>query len=424
MDLFAYHKGGLFCEDVRVSDLVAEVGSPVYVYSAGTLRSHYQALADAFADVKPTICFAIKSLANLQVLKVLAAEGSGFDVVSGGELARALAVGAEPGRVVYAGVGKTSREINEAVAAGIGLFNVESEQEFENLSRLAAEAGKDVRAALRVNPDVDPKTHRYTTTGKKETKFGVDLERAERFFASYGRDENVALDGIHVHIGSPVYSPGPYVEAITKALALIERLGQAGFEVRTMNIGGGYAADYGIDRAPLASEYAEQIVPLLTGTSLEVILEPGRQIAANAGILVGRILYVKAGGERRFAIVDAAMTDLIRPALYDGFHFIWPLRSERPPQRSISYAPPGAGKMDVVGGVCESSGFLGKDRMLPSLERGGLLAVFSVGAYGFVMASQYNSRPRAPEVLVEGGKWRLVRRRETYEDLIGPEKDV
>ena len=425
MDLFAYHKGGLFCEDVRVADLVAEVGSPVYVYSAGTLRSHYQALADAFADVKPTICFAIKSLANLQVLKVLAAEGSGFDVVSGGELARALAVGAEPGRVVYAGVGKTNGEINEAVAAGIGLFNVESEQEFENLSRLAAEAGKDVRAALRVNPDVDPKTHRYTTTGKKETKFGVDIERAERFFQTYGRDERVRLDGIHLHLGSPIYTARPYVDAINKTLNLMARLDSQGFDVRTLDIGGGFGADYIEGHSPTAADYAAEIVPLLADTGLEIILEPGRQIACNAGVLLTTVQYVKQGGDRTFVIVDAAMTDLIRPALYESEHFVYPAQlpaGAEPPQRRPDYEAPDGAKVDIVGGVCETSDFLAKDRVLPPLTRGDLLSVFSAGAYGFVMSSQYNSRPRAAEVLVDGGEWRVVRPRETYEDLFASEK--
>ena len=424
MDCFEYRSGQLVCEDVPVEQIAEKMGTPLYVYSAATLRQHYRALAEAFAELDPTICFSIKSQSNTHILRLLAGEGSGFDVVSGGELYRAIQAGADPGTIVYAGVGKTDAEIADALAAGIRYFNVESEAEFENLSGIAAETGATGRAALRVNPDVDPKTHRYTTTGKKETKFGVDLERAERFFAAYGHDDNVALDGIHLHIGSPVYSPGPYVDAITKALGLIDRLRQAGFEVRCLNIGGGYAADYGTDRAPTAAEYAAEIVPLLRGRGLEVILEPGRQISGNAGILLARTLYVKSGGDRRFAIVDAAMTELIRPALYGGFHFIWPVRSETPPEISADYAPAGSVTMDVVGGVCESADFLAKDRLLPEIQRGDLLAVFTVGAYGFVMSSQYNSRPRAAEVLVEGDAWRVIRRRETYEDLLRPEQEV
>ena len=262
---------------------------------------------------------------------------------------------------------------------------------------------------------------RYTTTGKKETKFGVDLERAERFFAEYGADANVALDGIHLHIGSPVHSANPYVEAIGKALELIDRLRAGGREVRALNIGGGYAADYGTSEAPPAADYAGRIVPMLRGRGLKVFLEPGRQIACNAGVLLAGVLYVKAGGDRRFVITDAAMTDLLRPALYDAFHFIWPARSPEPPVRSAEYAPEGATPADVVGGVCESSDFLAKGRPLPEVGRGELLAVFSAGAYGFVMSSQYNSRPRAPEVLVDGSDFRVIRRRETYEDLIATE---
>lgn len=424
MDRFEYRNGELFCEDVAVERIASEAGTPVYIYSAGTLRDHYRRLAEAFAELNSTICFSIKSLSNVHILRLLAAEGAGFDVVSGGELYRARQAGAEMSRVVFAGVGKTDEEIDAALAAGVACFNVESEAEFENLSRLAAAAGAKARAALRVNPDVDPKTHHHITTGKKETKFGVDLDRAEAFFQAHGADEHVALDGLHFHLGSSIFSPDPYVEAIGKALDLIARLGEAGLRVRCLNIGGGYAADYGRQEAPLAADYAASIVPLLKGTGLEVILEPGRQIVCNSGLLVGRVLYVKASGQRRFAIVDTAMTELIRPALYDSFHFIWPVRSAEAPQRSADYAPPGSVEMDVVGGVCEPSDFLAKDRMLPEVARGDLLAVFSAGAYGFVMASQYNSRPRPPEVLVEGDRWRVIRRRETYEDLVAPELDL
>jgi len=427
MDRFDYRNGHLFCEDVAVSDIAEAVGTPVYIYSAATLLGHYRNIAEAFAELDATICFSIKSLQNLHVLKLLADAGSGFDVVSGGELARAQAVGADCSRIVYAGVGKTDREINEAIAAGIGLFNVESEAEFENLSRLAAAAGRPVRAALRVNPDVDPKTHRYTTTGKKETKFGVDIERAERFFECYGADANVRLDAIHLHIGSPVYSAGPYVDAITKTLDLIDRLKAAGMAVRTLDIGGGFAADYEPGAAPSAAEYAEQIVPLLRGTGLEIILEPGRSIACNAGLLLSRVLYVKQGGERNFVIADAAMTDLIRPALYEADHFVWPVQLAEgadAPSRTIDSAAEGGVKVDVVGGVCESSDFLATDRVLPPMQRGDLLAVFSAGAYGFVMSSQYNSRPRAAEVLVEGDTWRLIRRRENYDDLFAAEREL
>jgi len=428
VDYFEYRKGTLFCEAVAVADIAAAAGTPVYIYSAATLLGHYNRLAEAFAELRPSICFSIKSLANVHVLRLLAKAGSGFDVVSGGELARAAAAGADMSKVVFAGVGKTDREINEAVAAGIGVFNVESEDEFENLSRLAAAAGKKVRAALRVNPDIyDPKTHRYTTTGKKATKFGVDIERAERFFETYGRDACARLDTIHIHIGSPIYSAGPYVAAITRTLELIGRLRGKGFQVKAVDIGGGYAADYEEGASPLAADYARQIVPLLAGEGLEVFIEPGRQISCNAGVLLTKVLYVKQGGDRKFVIVDAAMTDLIRPVLYEAEHFVYPAelcQGAQPPQRKMDFAPAGGEKVDVVGGVCETSDVLAKDRLLPPMKRGDLMAIFSAGAYGFVMSSQYNSRPRAAEVLVEGEAWRIVRRRETYDDLLAAELDV
>ena len=425
MDYFEYNNGKLYCEQVSVEAIAAQTGTPVYIYSAATLKHHYQAIAKAFAPLSPMICYSIKSLANVNVLKLLAAQGSGFDVTSGGELARALAAGGDPARIVYAGVGKTDSEITEAIAAGIGIFNVESEAEFENLARLAAQSGKNVHAALRVNPDVyDPRTHTYTVTGKKETKFGVDIERAVRFFESYGRNSHVLLDGIHLHIGSPIYSAQPYVQAINKTLELIERLAGMGFAVKMLDIGGGFAANYEEDKSPLAADYAREIVPLLAGKGLQIILEPGRQISCNAGLLLTRVLYVKKGGDRNFVIVDGAMTDLIRPALYDAKHFIYPARlaeGSAPPHRRLDLVPAGGVKVDVVGGVCESSDFLAKDRVLPPCARGELLAVFSAGAYGFVMSSQYNSRPRAAEVLVEGDRWRIIRRRENYQDLFSAE---
>ncbi|MCE5325334.1 MAG: diaminopimelate decarboxylase [Planctomycetaceae bacterium] len=426
MDRFEYRNGSLFCEDVKVADIAAAAGTPVYIYSAATLRDHYQAMAEAFAPLKPTICYSIKSLSNLHVLRLLAGLGSSFDVVSGGEIARAIAAGADCSKIVYAGVGKTDKEISEAIAAGIGIFNVESEPEFENISRLAAAAGKIVRAALRLNPDVyDTQTHAYTATGKKDSKFGVDIHRAITFFETYGRDKHVRLDAIHIHIGSPIYSAQPYVEAIGRTLTLIGQLREKGFTVRTLDIGGGFAADYEQGASPAAARYAKAIVPLLKDAGLDVVLEPGRQIVANAGILLTRVQYVKDGHERKFVIVDAAMTDLIRPALYGSEHFVYPAQlsaSEEPPPRRLNYKPAGAVESDIVGGVCESSDFLAKARPLPPMQRGDLLTVFTAGAYGFVMSSQYNSRPRACEVLVEGSTWRIIRRRETYEDLMAAEK--
>ena len=428
MDFFEYKNGRLNCEQVATADIADAVGTPVYVYSAATLLHHYRRFAEAFAAVDAMICYSIKSLPNVHVLKLLAAAGSGFDVTSGGELARALAAGGRPEQIVYAGVGKTDREIGQAIAAGVGIFNVESQAEFENLSRLAAEAGKTIQAALRVNPDVfDPKTHTYTATGRKETKFGVNIELAVRFFETYARDENVRLDGIHIHIGSPIYSAEPYVEAITKTLKLIGQLREKGFDVNLLDIGGGFAADYEQGASPLAADYADAIVPLLEDADLRVVVEPGRQISCNAGILLTRVQYVKQGDEKKFIIVDAAMTDLIRPALYGGWHFVYPAAlpaGADAPQRRMDFAPSDGEKVDIVGGVCETADFLATDRLLPPVERGDLIAVFSAGAYAFAMSSQYNSRPRAAEVLVESDAWKLIRRRENYDDLIAPELDV
>lgn len=426
MDHFHYEPDGLYCEDVPIARIAAEVRTPAYVYSTATLLHHYDAVARAFAEVDPIICYSIKSCANLHVCRLLQDRGAGFDVVSGGELHRALAAGGDPGRIVFAGVGKTDEEINAAIDARIGYFNIESEAELENLIAIARSRRACVNAALRVNPDVDPRTHRYTSTGKKETKFGVDLERARRVFNEFGRQDSVRLCGIHLHIGSPVNSVEPYVAAIEKTLALIEELRVDGFAIDVLDIGGGFGAHYKAGEAPPAVEYAASIVPLLRDRGLKIILEPGRSIAANAGILVARVLYLKKSGDRDFLIVDAGMNDLIRPALYEAYHFIWPVRPVRefvPTQRGENAEKlPGLRLMDVVGPVCESGDFLAKDRMLPPMQRGDLVAVFTAGAYGFVMASHYNSRPNPPEVLVDGDDYRVIRRRETYDDLLAAER--
>ena len=426
MDHFDYKDGELYCEDVPIMDIASEVGTPVYIYSTATLMRHYSGVVNAFSELDAIICYSIKSCGNLHILKLFAENSSGFDVVSGGELARAQAIGADMKKIVFAGVGKTDNEIREALAAGIGWFNIESEQEFENLSKLTSETKTKARGTLRVNPDVfDPNTHAYTTTGKKETKFGVDIDRAEAFFEKYGHDKNITLDGIHLHIGSPIYSPQPYVDAITKTLGLIEKIRAAGCEINVLDIGGGFAADYESGKSPTARAYADAIVPLLKDTGLQIILEPGRHIACNAGILLSRVLYTKQGGDKRFVIIDAAMTDLIRPTLYDAEHFIYPAHldhDEFPPNRRFDFAPANGEMVDIVGGVCETCDILGKSRMLPPMERGDLISIFSAGAYGFVMSSQYNARPRAAEVLVDGDSFRIIRCRETYHDIFAAEE--
>ncbi|MFQ5413266.1 MAG: diaminopimelate decarboxylase [Phycisphaerae bacterium] len=425
MDHFQYIRGVLHCESVDVRSLAARFGTPLYVYSRRTLVEHYDRMASAFASLNPWICYSVKSCPNLAVCRVLRKRGSAFDVVSGGELARALEAGAAPERIVFAGVGKTDDEIRAGLAAGIGWFNVESEAEMEHVARLAADMGVTARVALRVNPDVDPKTHVYTTTGTRETKFGVDLERARSVFAAFDGRPSLRLDGIHLHIGSPVNTIEPFVRSITRGVALIDALRAAGHGLRAINIGGGFGAHYDGIEAPPAARYAERIVPLLAGRDLTVLLEPGRSISANAGILLTRTLYTKASGERRFVIADAAMTELLRPALYGAFHFVWPVQPGDgmiPPTRGADVRLDGTVLVDVVGPVCESGDFLARDRYLPPVSRGDLLCVFSTGAYGFAMSSQYNSRCRPAEVMVDGDDVRVIRRRETYNDLVSLER--
>jgi len=430
MDDFVYCNGQLFCEQVSLDELAKKVGTPAYVYSRHTLESHYDRIAQAFAELEPTICYSIKSCGNIHLCKLLATRGAGMDVVSGGELHRARLAGAPMGKIVYAGVGKTDAEICAALSAGIGYFNIESEAEFENIARIAKEMGKTARGALRINPDVDPHTHAKTTTGKKETKFGVDVERAEQFFTRYGRDGAVKLCGVHLHIGSPVYSVEPYIQAITKTLDLVARLEAQGLKIQMFDIGGGFAADYQSQQSPIAETYAQQIVPLLRpfrSRGGQVIIEPGRSVAANAAILLCRVLYLKRGGSRKFVIVDTGMHHLVRPAMYDSFHFIWPTSvapMHEPKERRAEMQMPGLESCDIVGPICESSDYLAKGRLLPPVARGDLLAVYTAGAYGMVMASNYNAMPRPAEVLVDGTKASVIRRRETYDDLVAPELEA
>ncbi|RKY23207.1 MAG: diaminopimelate decarboxylase [Planctomycetota bacterium] len=425
MDYFNYKNGKLFAEDTDVEKIADEVGTPVYIYSKATFREHLRKIQDAYSRLDTTICYSVKACGNINILGILAESGSGFDIVSGGELYRTLQTEVEPSKIVYAGAGKTDTEIVEALNANIGYFNIESEAELKNLIRLAKEQGKQPRAALRINPDVDPKTHSYTTTGKKETKFGVDIEQAQKVFADYGKNEAVQLCAIHIHLGSAGHTVEPYIEAIKKTLALIERLRSDGFAIETLNIGGGYGADYITATAPTAADYAAAIVPLLKGKNLKLILEPGASIAANAGILVTQVLYLKTSGRKKFVVVDAGMNDLIRPPLYDAFHFIWPVKVDKkfvPERRDKDLQLGGAVVVDVVGPICESADFFAKDRALPPVERSDLISVFTAGAYGFSMSSNYNARCRAAEVLVDGDKFTVIRKRESYEDLIGLEK--
>jgi diaminopimelate decarboxylase len=429
MDHFLYKDGQLFAENVPVSKIAQEVGTPTYIYSKATLLTHYQRIADAFAPLNPLICYSIKSCGNVNLVRQLVQQGSGMDVTSGGELFRALKAGCDPQKIVFAGVGKTDKEITEALTAGgggIGWFNIESEEEFWNLDRLAGQLGVTANGALRVNPDVENKsnTHAKTFTGKKETKFGVDIDRAANFYRAAAKAKHAKLNALHLHIGSPIKITDPYVDAITKALALIDELAADGIVIDTLDIGGGFAAFYEGNEAPPAIAYATAIVPLLMERAtkgLKIILEPGRSISCNAGILLSRVQYTKQGGTKKFVIADAAMNDLIRPTLYESYHFIWPANpgaALAPPNRQSTLRVEGDEKVDVVGPICESGDYLAKDRYLPVMKRGDLMAVFSAGAYGMAMASNYNARPRAAEVLVDGDSYAIIRKRETYEDLL------
>jgi diaminopimelate decarboxylase len=425
MDYFNYRNGELFAENVSVEKIAAAVGTPVYIYSKATFLDHLKKIRAAYSRLDTTICYSVKACGNINILKFLAEAGSGFDIVSGGELYRALQAGADPSKVVYAGVGKTDGEIIEALDAGIGYFNVESEAELENLIVLAKQRGKQPKVALRVNPDVDYKTHAFLTTGKKETKFGVDIERALKVFADYGDNATVNVCAVHVHLGTGGKKIDPYVEAVEKILPLIDRLRGRGHAVEALDLGGGYGADYESGTVPSAAEYAAGIVPLLKDKDLKLILEPGKSICANAGIMLTRVLYTKLGGAKKFVIVDAGMNDLIRPSLYDAFHFIWPVKVGAkfvPSQRHEDLQLDGTEVVDVVGPICEGADFFAKDRALPPAKRGDLLSVFTAGAYGFSMSSNYNARGRVAEVLVDGDRFSVIRKRETYEDLTALEK--
>ncbi len=419
MDAFHYEGGHLFCEKTAIADLARTYGTPLYVYSQSSILETLRALQTAFAEVDPLICYSVKANSNLGLLKLMAEHGSGFDVVSGGELERVVRAGGLASRSVFAGVGKTDLEIADGIRAGVLMFNVESEEELQAIGRVAAGLGRVAPIALRVNPDVDPRTHRYISTGKKESKFGMDVERALRAATEAASIPSIRMIGVHMHIGSQITSTEPYAGAVAKGVELIAQLRKLGHPIEWYNMGGGYGISYRGNEARPVEEFAQVIVPGIKAAGCRLAIEPGRVIAGNAGILVSRVIYTKQSGEKRFLIQDAAMNDLIRPALYESYHRIWPVESNVPLGQEA-----GLQSWDVVGPVCESGDFLAKDRELPRISPGELLAVFSAGAYGMVMASNYNTRPRAAEVLVDGANARLVRRRETVDDLLRPELDV
>jgi diaminopimelate decarboxylase len=427
MDHFHYKDRVLHCEDIPVSALAEAYGTPLFIYSKATLLHHLRALQQAFAAVDPLICYSVKTNGNLAICKLMANHGAGFDVTSGGELYRALAAGGSGARIVYAGVGKTDPEIRYAIENNVFLFNVESEEELHNLGAVARSMGCVAQAALRVNPDLPPKTHAKTDTSVKGVKFGLDIETVLDVARGVLHHPTVKVVGLHMHLGSPILSTQPYKDGAAKAIVLIERLREQGHNISLLNMGGGFGIHYRKQEAQPAQAFAEVIVPAVQKTHTRLILEPGRFIVGNAGILVSRVLFRKETGGKHYLIQDAAMNDLIRPTLYGSFHRIWPVApAANLPAPPADYEEEIAGTIvqDVVGPVCESGDFLAQNRRLPLLDRGELLATFSAGAYGMAMSSNYNSRPRAAEVLVDGDSHRLIRRRETYEDLVRPEIEV
>ena len=411
MNPFAYRDGTLCAEDVPLPQIAAAYGTPCYVYSRAALQSRFEEFRQALAGRNAMVCYAVKANSNLAILNLFARAGAGFDIVSGGELARVVAAGGDPARVVFSGVGKTVGEIRMALDKGIFCFNVESAAELERLSEIAGRAGKRAPIALRVNPDVDPKTHPYISTGLRHNKFGVAYTEALELYRRARRLPHLEIAGIACHIGSQLLDPAPAAEAAGKILALADRLAAEGIVLRHLDLGGGIGIRYRDETPPSVAEYLAPILAQLTGRREKVLFEPGRALVGNAGLLLARVEHLKHGEERNFAVIDAAMNDLMRPALYDAWHDILPVR-----QGSGETA-----EYEVVGPVCESGDFLGHGRSL-AVAAGDLLAIMSAGAYGMAMSSNYNSRPRAAEIMADGDRFHLVRERERIEQLFAGER--
>ncbi len=420
MHRFKFKGNELYCEDVAVSQIAKKVGTPFYLYSIGTFLDHYLKLKDAFKSVDPLICFSAKANSNLTVLASLVKHGAGLDIVSRGELHRAKKVGVAPSKIVFASVGKTPLEIEEAIRHGILMFNVESMQELEVINSVACRLGKTQKVAIRLNPDVAPDTHHYITTGSKANKFGIDMQTAYKLFIESYRYPFLRFAGVHIHIGSQITDSKPFVKAIRKALEFIDSVRFQGNPVEYLNIGGGLGIIYSKEKPQTAKDFADAILPLFRKyehkTGLKIILEPGRFVSGNSGILVTSVIYQKHSPTKTFVIVDAGMNDLIRPSFYGAHHEIVPVIKKRGRVKDRH--------VDIVGPICESGDFLAKDRKLAPVAEGDLLAVMSAGAYGFVMSSNYNSRPRAAEVVVRNRKFLIARQRETLEDLLRNERIV
>jgi diaminopimelate decarboxylase len=408
MHHFQHRNGELHAEGVPLREIATRVGTPCYVYSLATLRRHYQVFDEAFAAVPHLVCFSVKANSNLAVLRTFARAGSGFDIVSGGELFRALRAGGDPGKIVFSGVGKTRDEIVAALRAGILMFNVESPGEIDAINAAAGAVGVKARVALRVNPDVDPKTHPYISTGLKKSKFGIHIQRSIEDYRRARQLPHIEVVGVDCHIGSQLTTVPPFVDALARIRSLVERLHQEEFHIRYLDMGGGLGITYNDEQPPEPRDYAAAVAEGLRGLETTLVLEPGRVIVGNAGILLTRVLYLKGTDEKNFVVVDGGMNDLIRPALYGSYQGIQPIM----PRDGAKITA------DVVGPVCESGDFFAKDREMLPVAPGDLLAVMSAGAYGFVMASNYNTRPRPPEVMVDEDNFYVVRERETLDDLI------
>lgn len=412
MHHFQYQQNELYCENIPLTQLAQQVGTPCYVYSYATLRHHFKVFDEAFTDVPHLTCFAAKANSNLAILKLFGSLGGGVDIVSGGELFRARNAGIPANRIVYSGVGKTQEEIDYALSEDILLFNIESSQELEAINQRAAQFGRKARIALRVNPDVDPKTHPYISTGMKKNKFGIDIEGALKEYQRAKTLSNVEIVGVDCHVGSQLTEITPFVDALKRLCLLIRRLKDLGIDIKYLDIGGGLGITYDQEAPPHPTEYAQAILQELEGLPCTLIFEPGRVIVGNAGILIAQVLYRKKTPSKNFIVIDAAMNDLLRPSLYGSYHHIQPLRQMNQ----------GSEIVDVVGPICESGDFLAKDRSLPTVQAGDYLAVMSAGAYGFTMSSNYNSRPRAAEILVKEDQFYVIRERETWQDLIKNER--
>ncbi|MEA3368969.1 MAG: diaminopimelate decarboxylase [Candidatus Ratteibacteria bacterium] len=409
MDYFNYRRDKLFAEGIEAELLAKRFGTPLYLYSRRTLIEHFNKLKRALKPVKPLICYSLKANGNLSLGRILVKEGAGLDIVSGGELFRALKMGCPPGRIVYAGVGKTAEEINFALDKKILLFNVESIGELKLLDKLAGKKGRKQKVALRLNPGVEAHSHRYLETARLESKFGLGLGEALEIFKIRNHFPALNIEGVHIHLGSQISDPSPYLKALGKLSSFLEKLKGFGVNLTWLDLGGGLAASYRAEEKPSSAEdFARTIIPLVKKTRLKLIIEPGRFIMGNAGILVTKVLFLKETGKKKFLIVDAGMNDLIRPALYGAYHQIIPLKKKNVKKK----------RFEVAGPICESGDFLGKNVLLPGPSGGDFLAVRGAGAYSFAMSSNYNARPRAAEVLVSGRKAILIRKRETYQDLI------